>query len=81
MRGSCFAGLGIAAAVLVGTAILAAPGADAITYGQEDCDNLSENLGCQHPNTVSLSGFRAPTADEDTESLISSVRCSGSLLS
>lgn len=81
MRGSYLAGLGVAAAAVIGTALLAAPGADAITYGQQDCTDFSDSTTCHHPNTVSLSGFRAPTADEDTESLISSVRCSGSLLS
>lgn len=81
MGGSSFFRLALTAAALVGTGILATPGANAITYGRADCTDLSQNIGCQHPNTVSLSGFREPTADEDTDSLISFVRCSGSLLS
>jgi hypothetical protein len=53
------------------------PKAVAITYGQSDC---ADNTGCLHPNTVSLSGFREPGAGEQA-TLISSIRCSGSLLS
>jgi hypothetical protein len=72
--------LGLAAVVLTGTAILAPPKATAITYGEPDCVNNATNTGCQHPNTVSLSGFRQATDDENTDSLISFLRCSGSLL-
>jgi hypothetical protein len=84
MRCSSVAELGLAAIALVGTALLAAPGADAITYGKQDCTDFSNSTTCHHPNTVSLSGFRAPTAAEiqnGTTSDISSIRCSGSLLS
>ena len=49
--------------------------AGAITYGTPDCDDNATNAGCDHPNTVSLSGFRP-----DGAGLLSSVRCSGSLL-
>ena len=49
--------------------------AGAITYGTPDCDDNAANAGCDHPNTVSLSGFRP-----DGAGLLSSVRCSGSLL-
>lgn len=49
--------------------------AGAVTYGRLDCDDNATNTGCAHPNTVSLSGFR-----QQDGGLISSVRCSGSLL-
>src|SRR5829696_1721983 len=49
--------------------------AEAITYGRPDCTDNATNTGCDHPNTVSLSGFRPQGAG-----LISSIRCSGSLL-
>jgi hypothetical protein len=84
MRCSSIAGPGLAAIALVGAALLAAPGADAITYGEQDCSDFSNDATCHHPNTVSLSGFRAPTDAEKlngTTSDISSIRCSGSLLS
>ena len=74
------AGLGFAALAFAGTAILAAPEANAITYGEPDCADLSQNIDCQHPNTVSLSGFREPASGEGTDSLVSFLRCSGSLL-
>ena len=80
-RPSLAAQLSLAALALVGTAILATPEATAITYGEPDCTDIATNTGCRHPNTVSLSGFREPTASEDTESLISFLRCSGTLLS
>ena len=70
-----------AAAAFVGAAILTAPQADAITYGEPDCADLSENIDCLHTNTVSLSGFRRPAPGEETDSYISFLRCSGSLLS
>ena len=49
--------------------------AAAITYGRPDCADNATNSGCDHPNTVSLSGFRP-----EGGGLVSSVRCSGSLL-
>ncbi len=83
MGGSFFAArFGLAALALTGIAILATPEAAAITYGEPDCfgDLIPP---CVHPNTVSLSGFREPTEAEEelTDSLISFIRCSGSLLS
>jgi hypothetical protein len=74
--------LGLAALALAGAATLWAPESMAITYGEPDCTDLATNTGCQHANTVSLSGFRKPTQDEEskTDSLISFLRCSGSLL-
>jgi len=84
MGGSYSVSLGLAAAAFIGTVVLAAPEADAITYGKKDCIDFSDSTTCNHPNTVSLSGFRAPTAQEKlngTTSDISSIRCSGSLLS
>ena len=59
------------------TAVLALIGgqAGAITYGRLDCTDNATNTGCDHPNTVSLSGFRPQGTG-----LISSIRCSGSLL-
>ena len=81
MERPTLARLSLAALALVGTAILATPEATAITYGEPDCTDIATNTGCRHPNTVSLSGFRKPTASEDTESLISFLRCSGTLLS
>jgi len=65
---------------LLGLGSLAAPAAKAITYGKPDCVDNATNTGCLHPNTVSLSGFRPPRAGEAAEA-VSSVRCSGSLLS
>jgi len=62
---------------LTGIAILAAPEAAAITYGEPDCDDNDTNFNCEHPNTVSLSGFRVGAGGQ----FISSIRCSGSLLS
>ncbi len=49
----------------------------AITNGVPDCQDNANNIGCQHPNVVSLSGFKV---DPDTEQLVSAVRCSGSVL-
>jgi hypothetical protein len=49
--------------------------AKAITYSTRDCTDNASNTGCAHPNTVSLSGFRP-----DGDGLLSSVRCTGSLL-
>ncbi|MFL5336778.1 MAG: hypothetical protein ACJ8H8_27285 [Geminicoccaceae bacterium] len=49
--------------------------AKAITYGTPDCADNATNTGCAHPNTVSLSGFR-----RDGNGLLSSIRCTGSLL-
>ena len=80
MGGSYFAGLGLAAAAFVGAVSLASPQAQAITYGEPDCTDLAQNIGCHHPNTVSLSGFRAPAPGEAAE-YVSFLRCSGSLLS
>ena len=69
----------MARAILVAaaTAVLAFIGdsASAITYGRLDCADNASNKDCDHPNTVSLSGFRP-----DGDGLISSVRCSGSML-
>lgn len=73
-----------AAAVAAAFAFLSfAPGdARAITYGHEDCTDNATNFECGHPNTVSLSGFRPATPDDDTDAeLVSYLRCSGSLLS
>lgn len=85
MGGPSFAArLSLAVVAIAGTAILGMPQAKAITYGVEDCDELATNTGCEHPNTVSLSGFREPTPGEAEEvpgvTLISSIRCSGSVL-
>ena len=44
--------------LLAGVLIAWASAADAITYGQRDCTDNATNTGCDHPNTVSLSGFR-----------------------
>lgn len=68
--------LPLAAAAWVGAT--AAPAA-AITYGEPDCLDNAANLGCLHPNTVSVSGFRAPREGEDVDA-VSFGRCSGSLL-
>ena len=81
MGGSSFVGLGLAVAAFVGAAILGSTEARAITYGEPDCADLAQNTGCHHTNTVSLSGFRAPAAGEETDSYVSFLRCSGSLLS
>lgn len=67
-------------ALTLATSLALPSRAVAITYGQPDCTDNDSNAGCLHPNTVSLSGFREPRAGEQA-SLISSVRCSGSLLS
>ncbi len=69
---SCLAVTGLALAV-------APPAARAITFGEPDCLDTAANVGCQHPNTVSLSGFRPPREDELVDG-VSSGRCSGSLL-
>lgn len=66
------------AAVLVAFAFAAAPDAGAVTYGRPDCTDNNTNFECQHPNSVSLSGFRP--APGSTTPGISSIRCSGSLL-
>ena len=65
------------AAVLFGLAGITASKVSAVTYGMQDCQDNATNAGCKHPNTVSLSGFRVG-ADG---ALVSSGRCSGSLLS
>jgi Trypsin len=80
---SLAAGFGFAAIAVAGVVALGTPHASAITYGEPDCTDFADIETCQHPNTVSLSGFREPTDAEKefTTSLISSVRCSGSLLS
>lgn len=83
MGGSLFAArLSLAGMAVVGAAILAVPEAKAITYGMPDCTDFDDSTSCEHPNTVSLSGFRPATASDETdETLVSFVRCSGSLLS
>ncbi len=58
---------------------LAPSGARAITFGEPDCMDNAANVGCRHPNTVSLSGFRAPRAGEAVDG-VGFGRCSGSLL-
>jgi hypothetical protein len=74
-------GFGFIVAAFIVAGCLAMPrAAQAITYGQPDCQDNATNTNCLHPNTVSLSGFRAPNAGEQA-SLVSSIRCSGSLLS
>lgn len=60
---------------LGGLLVLAASDAAAVTYGRQDCTDNATNTGCDHPNVVSLSGFR-----NASETLVSSIRCSGSLL-
>jgi Trypsin len=84
MGGSYFGRLGLAAAAIAAAAILQIPEAKAITYGEPDCEDIATNFKCEHPNTVSLSGFREPTPAEEelveAGTLISFVRCSGSLL-
>ena len=60
---------------------LAAHEAKAITFGEPDCDDNATNSNCRHPNTVSVSGFRASGPNEPPVDGVSSVRCSGSLLS
>ena len=84
MGGSLIAArLGLAGLVIVAVAALAVPSSKAITYGDPDCTDFQDADTCQHPNTVSLSGFREPTEAEQefTDSLVSFTRCSGSLLS
>jgi hypothetical protein len=56
-----------------------APDARAITFGEPDCLDNASNTGCLHPNTVSVSGFRAPREGEDVDA-VAFGRCSGSLL-
>ena len=58
---------------------LAPSDARAITFGEPDCLDNAANVGCRHPNTVSLSGFRAPRAGENVDG-VGFGRCSGSLL-
>ena len=53
--------------------------ATAITFGEPDCVDNASNTGCAHPNTVSLSGFRAPRPGENVDG-VAFGRCSGSLL-
>ncbi len=65
--------------ILAGWVLAAAPPAAAITFGEPDCVDNAANLGCLHPNTVSVSGFRAPRAGEDADA-VAFGRCSGSLL-
>ena len=60
---------------------LAATEARAITFGEPDCADNATNTGCAHPNAVSVSGFRAAGPGEPPVDGVSSVRCSGSLLS
>lgn len=67
---TAFAGVALAAMV-VGVTFLPAP-AQAITYGQPDCENNSSNLNCGNRNVVSVVGI--------TPDFRVSVRCSGSLL-
>ena len=57
---------------LVGAAFLATPEAQAITYGEADCQDNATNTGCRHPSTVSLSSFRGVST--------AGVRCTGTLL-
>jgi len=57
----------------------APPDAFAITFGEPDCVDNASNIGCLHPNTVSLSGFQAPRDGEDVDG-VAFGRCSGSLL-
>ena len=64
---------------LLALASLTVPEAEAVTYGREDCVDNSTNLQCEHPNTVSLSGFRLPSPSEPVDA-VSSLRCSGTLL-
>lgn len=52
-------------------------GASAITLGVPDCTDNSNSATCLHPNVVSLSGFRL---DTDGTTLVSSGRCTGSVL-
>ena len=68
------AGKFLMAAAVVALVLLCGQ-AKAITYGKLDCTDNTTNTGCAHPNTVSLSGFRLDGPD-----LLSSVRCTGSLL-
>ena len=62
-----------------GLIALAPSTARAITFGEPDCVDNATNVGCGHPNTVSLSGFRAPREGELVDA-VASGRCSGSLL-
>lgn len=59
--------------------VTASPGVFAITFGEPDCVDNATNFVCEHPNTVSLSGFRAPGDGEDVDA-VAFGRCSGSLL-
>lgn len=58
--------------VLAAVAFGAAPEAQAITYGEPDCQDNATNTGCRHPSTVSLSSFQSVS--------VAAVRCSGTLL-
>lgn len=62
-----------------GVLAVAVPEARAITYGEPDCTNNQNNIGCEHPNVVSLSGF-APPPDGSGIDGVGFGRCSGSLL-
>lgn len=57
----------------------AAPDARAITFGEPDCTDNLNNLGCRHSNTVSLSGFAAAPVGSGLDG-VAFGRCSGSLL-
>jgi len=65
---------------VLGAGLATAPlPARAITFGQPDCLDNAANVGCLHPNTVSLSGFRPPREGELVDG-VAFGRCSGSLL-
>jgi len=57
---------------LAGAMFLAVAQAEAVTYGEPDCEDNAANTGCRHPSTVSLSGFESVS--------VAAVRCSGTLL-
>ncbi|MEM7223388.1 MAG: hypothetical protein AAF495_10440 [Pseudomonadota bacterium] len=69
-----------AALVAVALFVLGAPEAQAISFVKPDCADSATNTGCAHPNTVSLSGFRASAPDKPPVAGVSSLLCSGSLL-
>ncbi|MDH3521678.1 MAG: hypothetical protein OEM49_14605 [Myxococcales bacterium] len=62
----------LATLVFAGAAFLAVAEAQAITYGEPDCEGNATNTRCRHPGTVSLSSFQSVSA--------ATVRCSGTLL-
>jgi hypothetical protein len=80
MRPWSIIGISLIVSVAIVSFLTLSSEARAITYGQPDCADNATNTDCLHPNTVSLSGFREPQAGEGA-SLISFLRCSGSLLS